>query len=250
MNLEADDVHLWMTRCSTSIDPVLLREYRSLLSSSERERQQSFGPEKNRRRDMLTRVLLRTTLSRYSDTNPRDWRFRLGLHGKPEISEPASTLKFNLSHSEDYIVLAVTRQYDVGVDIEYIRRKSDYAAIADRYFSDPENVDLAASPIETRRGRFYDYWTLKEAHVKARGLGLAASLSSFSIALNQDNGAEITFYGESGERSVNWQFWRFLPVTDYRMALALRCGQDTVVKLSMFETIPLRTTSCFEALGM
>jgi len=242
VNIGADEVHLWMTRCSAVSDSTLLKKYRTILSAGELARQQRYASEKSRHRELLTRVLVRTTLSRYEHINAREWCFSVGEYGKPEISAPLSTdLRFNLSHAEDYIVLAVARRRDVGVDVEYIHRKTNYMGIASRYFLEVEIADLSALPTESQRGRFYDYWTLKEAYLKACGLGLMAAGGPFGFHLNQDSSADIWFDGEMNRHSSEWRFWRSLLEKEYRLALAIRCGPGADINITSFESIPLST---------
>jgi len=232
-------VHIWLTRCSVITDAALLAEYRDLLSVAELERQQSYALERLRHRDLLARALVRTTLSRYKDVNAKDWCFETGEHGKPEISSPSSGLRFNLSHAEDYIVLAVTHHHDIGIDIEYTARKTAYLKIAAEYFSNMENANLSALPQEARRARFYDYWTLKEAYLKACGFGVMVGLDQFGFQLNHDERPSIVFYGQQAENPADWFFWRTALEDDYRLSLAIRCGGGTNINVSLFDVIPL-----------
>ena len=93
-------------------------------------------------------------------------------------------------------------------EIENIRRKSDYMAIADQYFSEIEKKDLFALPVEEQRSRFYDYWTLKEAYIKACGIGMSLGLSKFSFSLDNGASPEIEFYSGLTDDANDWLFWR------------------------------------------
>lgn len=239
MKIGPGDVHIWLTKCSVITDAALLAEYRDLLSVAELERQQYYALERLRHRDLLARALVRTTLSKYKDVNARDWCFETGEHGKPAISFPPSGLRFNLSHAEDYIALAVTCLHDIGIDIEYTARKTAYLKIAAEYFSSIENTHLSALPPEAQRARFYDYWTLKEAYLKACGLGVMAGLDQFGFQLNHDERASIVFYGSQAEKSADWFFWRTALEDDYQLSLAIRCGDATNINVSLFDVIPL-----------
>ena len=154
MNLGEHEVHLWLVKCSVLNDTALLNQYRDLLSVVELERQQCYALDKLRHRDLLSRVLVRTSLSRYEDVNAKEWSFTTGEHGKPEIASPASSLRFNLSHAEDYLALAVIRHQDIGIDIEYTQRKASYLKIAEAYFSDIEYSDLSAYQVKHKESAF------------------------------------------------------------------------------------------------
>ncbi|MCF6324772.1 MAG: 4'-phosphopantetheinyl transferase superfamily protein [Gammaproteobacteria bacterium] len=239
MNLDEHEVHLWLVKCSELNDTSLLNQYRGLLSASELERQQCYALDKLRHRDLLSRVLVRTSLSRYDNINAKAWFFTGGEHGRPEISSPLSNLRFNLSHAEDYIVLAVTRHHDIGIDIEYMQRKASCLKIAAEYFSGIENASLLALPEKAQRVAFYDYWTLKEAYLKACGLGVMAGLDHFGFQLNQDNGATVQFYDDKSGKPAEWFFWRSALENDYRLSLAIRCGSDADMEVSLFNIVPL-----------
>jgi len=243
VDIGADEVHLWMVKCSEVSDVSLLQKYRTILSVDELTRQQRYVSEKSRHRELLTRVLVRTTLSRYEDVNVREWCFSVGEYGKPEIATSLPTdLRFNLSHAGDYIVVAVTRCRDIGVDVEYIHRKTNYMGIARRYFLAMEIADLSALSGESQRGRFYDYWTLKEAYLKGCGLGLMGVGTQFGFHLNQESSANMQVYGAMNGKPGDWHFWRKMLAKEYRLALAVRCGLETDINITLFESIPLSTS--------
>jgi len=239
VNLDENEAHLWWVKCSELNDTALLKQYRDLLSVVELERQQRYALEKLRHRDLLSRALVRTSLSRYQEVNAKGWSFTAGEYGKPSISSPVSSLRFNLTHAEDYIVLAVSRHHDIGIDIEYMQRKASHLKIAEAYFSNIERADLSVLPEKAQRARFYDYWTLKEAYLKACGLGVMAGLDHFGFQLNQDDSATIQFYDDESGNPADWFFWRTVLENDYRLSLAIRCGRDANIKVSLFNVIPL-----------
>jgi 4'-phosphopantetheinyl transferase len=176
----------------------------------------------------------------YQDVTAKDWEFEVGDHGKPKIALPKSKLSFNLSHSHDYVILALGQEHDIGVDIEYMGRKSDYIAIAQHYFSASEIEDISTLPPDKQKERFYDYWTLKEAYIKACGMGLSLSLDKFSFSINQNGGADIQISENLNDNDDEWKFLRFAPEPDYRAAVAVRCGAGAQLIIRNFETIPLK----------
>jgi len=126
----------------------------------------------------------RELLSRYAPVAPDDWQFRVGKHGKPHIANAPVALNFNLSHSRDWLVCAVTAGSAVGVDIEYCEPARAFSKLARRFFQPQEYEALQALPAPDRRERFYDLWTLKEARVKAGGGALGNQLSALGFALS------------------------------------------------------------------
>ncbi len=224
-----NEVHIWRTDVQ-QVSVELIERYRQLMSGAELERNQRYRFEKSRHCDCVTRALARTVLSHYADIAPADWTFIKGEHGKPEISPGlAPALRFNLSHTDRFVVCAVTRTLDIGIDIENTQRKNQVLDIADHFFSKQEVSDLFALPKERQSDRFFDYWTLKEAYMKASGEGISLGLGNFSFHLNDDvNNSQkigISFGEKIADNAEDWRFWLFRPAQDHRMGLALKTSQ-------------------------
>ncbi len=143
-------------------DEKLLRAYDELLAEDERKKRDRFRFEKDQHTCLVTRALVRTVLSKYTDVTPEAWRFVTNEYGRPEIDEPedARWLKFNLSHTNGLIALIVARDREVGVDVEDRERRSRLLNVADRYFSPPEVEARRALPEEEQHDRVLLYRTL------------------------------------------------------------------------------------------
>jgi len=130
------------------------------------------------------------------------------------------------------LVMAFVAQGAVGVDVEYTRRQCRALAVAARYFSASEVADLRGLAADQQRARFFDLWTLKEAYIKACGMGLAIPLGSFSFDFSAPE-IRIAFDERREDRAELWRFWR-LPLRDaHQLALALGCGaspQDITIE--------------------
>jgi len=162
-------VHVWLARTTDPCDP-------DVLTPDERAASTSFHHEIDSRRAIVSRWLLRTVLSRYAPVAPSAWRFERTPGGRPEIAEPAGTgLRFNLSHTREAVACAVTLDTAIGVDIESLSRDVDVDELAPSVCSPEEIERLHAADPQERVRRFLELWTLKEAHLKARGVGLAGS---------------------------------------------------------------------------
>jgi 4'-phosphopantetheinyl transferase len=133
-------IHVWLAYLDDGYgDPVLSA---SVMSADEQARARRFVFEKDRRRFSAARVLLRMLLARYVGTDPAELRFATGGHGKPSLEGFESAPAFNVSHSQDVAVIAVSRAGDVGVDVEAIRKMDDGEAIAGRFFAQYESDRL------------------------------------------------------------------------------------------------------------
>src|SRR5215475_1871427 len=150
LSLKQTEAHLWTVFPDTLTDPELLTAYHDLMCSEEREQQQRFRFEKGRHEYLVTRALIRTTLSRYVQVDPRGWRFRKNAYGKPEIAVPSEILPlcFNLAHTDGLIVCLVALEREVGIDVESMTRPGETVEIADRFFSPAEVLALRALPVD------------------------------------------------------------------------------------------------------
>jgi 4'-phosphopantetheinyl transferase len=216
-----------------------LDTYRALLTPDELERMARLIFERDRRTFLITRAHVRTMLSRYAPVNPADWRFIANAHGRPEIldrPEGVPDLRFNLSHTEGLIACAVTVGREVGVDVEHIGRRLLHD-VPGRFFAAREVVDLKSLPAADQPRVFFDYWTLKEAYIKARGFGLALPLGDFAFRLAPPDPVEITFEPSLKDDPATWQFVQAWPTPQHRLGLAVRrIGKDLPVRIR--EVVP------------
>lgn len=195
----------------------------TLLSDGELARAARFVRSVDRDTFVIARALVRTTLSAYGPTAPRAWRFETNTHGCPfVVAAQAGTprLTFNLSHTTGLVALAVTRGRLVGVDVERVDRvvRED---VAGRHFAPDEVRDLRALPGDAQPRAFFEYWTLKEAYIKARGMGLAIPLADFAFTLAPPAAPVIRFVEGFDDHPGRWQFWQAWPTPEHRLALAV-----------------------------
>src|SRR5689334_25391108 len=119
--MQRADIHLWFVFAEQIREPSLLESYRRLLTPEERAQEVRFRFPRDQRRYLLTRALVRTTLSRYVDLPPESWRFVPDEFGRPHIANDvpsAKRLSFNIAHTHDTIVLGIAAGCALGVDVE------------------------------------------------------------------------------------------------------------------------------------
>lgn len=223
-------VHAWLWPTEQAPTDLESR-FSHWLSEDERARCERLRIDRVRFEYVMTRVLCRQALSLMEPSvTPAQWTFVRNDHGKPEVSGPigAGSLRFNVSNTFGLVACAITRDHDVGIDVECRERDSDALAIADRYFSVSEVAALRALPSERQTQRFFELWTLKEAYIKARGLGLAIPLGQFSFLLDQrtDTDADIgiAFDAELQDDPAAWSFAMRSPSERHQLAVALKAG--------------------------
>lgn len=248
-SLKVNEYHLWYTKPQLCHDLDLLQRYKQLLTEGETERQQRYIFEKDRHDALVTRAFIRDVLSQYMPRSPQDWKFTKGKQGKPEIFEPICPLRFNISHTKELIICAITLKNDIGCDVENIERKSDVIAIADRFFSRLESEELFSLPETDQRSRFFDYWTLKESYIKAWGQGLAIPLCDFSFHIGKtkskkhNSNIRLSFSSKREDDQKHWKSWIFYPNPAYRISVSIRSAQPQIeiddYRVRFFETLPL-----------
>lgn len=238
MDLAGNSVHLWFTPLS-AVPASAIVGYQDLLSSSEQDRNLRFKTGPLRNANTVTRAMLRTVLSQYDDCPPQRWEFGAHDHGRPYIVNPASGLHFNLSHSIEWIVCAVSRIPVIGVDIERCSREVDVLRLARRFFSAREYRDVLQCEGEDRKQRFFDYWTLKEAYIKARGEGISLGLDKFSFGFSANGAISIECDAQLQENTAAWHFRVSPRDGDHRLALAVKPLRVTqAIDIQYFTTIP------------
>lgn len=234
--LDRGGVHLWHISTEAAKQNNWLHRYRDLLSDDEHQRHQKFVFEKDRDQFLISRALLRTTLSRYSGERPDAWRFRLNEFGKPEI-EPAqngSKLRFNISHCEGLVVCGLTIGHDLGVDCENINREFNLRQLASEVFSNSEREHLQSLPPFQRTETFFRLWTLKEAYIKARGIGMSLPLRKISFDITAADRIAVFFGDGIQDQSEKWQFVEPVFPDPFSVAIAVRIPCREAFHLELF----------------
>jgi 4'-phosphopantetheinyl transferase len=170
--LRPGTVEVW----SVALDdqpPALLQLIQTLVSADEAERARKFYFERDWRRFLVGRGILRLLLGNYLGRGPRELVFTYGPHGKPVLASAGEPpVEFNLAHSDGLALLAFTRAAPLGVDLERIRDMPDWEQIAHTYFPPREIARVYAAAPDQRRQAFFRAWTRQEALLKAAGVGL------------------------------------------------------------------------------
>lgn len=173
----------------------------ALLDDEERARSRRFVHRVDRSRFVIAHAALRWVLARSTDVDPAAIRYDHGAHGKPRLAPGLRRLEFNLSHSQELALLAVTRDRPVGVDVECMHPLSGGVLDpSDTPFSATERKTLRALPPAERRAGFFRCWTRKEALIKATSEGLSRDLDSFDVDVSPGSeSALLRIDGRTGE---------------------------------------------------
>jgi 4'-phosphopantetheinyl transferase len=228
--MTTDEIHLWTTSYRDIHDEQLLSAYHALLNEKERVQQTRFHFADDRLRYLVTRALVRTVLSRYVPIAPADWVFSTNQYGCPQIvaaSADAASLSFNISHTKGLIVLGVTRDRALGVDVEDARTREAPIDVAGRFFAPEEVQALLEMAPAGQQDRFFEYWTFKESYIKARRMGLAIPLSKFRFSFPLPDAVEFAVDPSLGDDAAGWQFWQLRPEPDYLLAVCAARSNST-----------------------
>jgi 4'-phosphopantetheinyl transferase len=186
LELAPGNIHLW--RSTEDIDPAQFAELAKSLSPEEHRRAEQYRFEPDRKRFVLCRGVLRDLLGRYLGCTAQSVRFARGPNGKPELDAAYhdSSLDFNLSHTKGMCLIGFAVGHPIGVDVEAIDPKRDWAMLGRRFLHPHEWEMISGLPIAHRAAAFYTCWTCKEAYLKASGEGLTRGLTTFEVILKED----------------------------------------------------------------
>jgi 4'-phosphopantetheinyl transferase len=227
--LSGDQVHLW--RASLEQPATRLHELAQILTHDERARAGHFRFERDRRRFIVGRGMFRSILGRYLGIDPFRVRFRYGPCGKPYLAEEPShrSLCFNLAHSHELALCAVTSGREIGVDLEHIRPMPDIEQIAARFCSAAENAALRAAPQDQKLAAFFTCWTRKEACLKALGDGLNRPLDRFDVAVTLGESTRLLRVEGHPQEIARWSLRTLTPARGYVATVVVE-GHDWEMK--------------------
>jgi 4'-phosphopantetheinyl transferase len=222
--LEKNEIHVW--RASLDLPAIEMHQLQTTLTQDERNRAARFYFQKDRERYIACRGFLREILGRYLNGAPSEIRLSYGPCGKPELASSMCRrdISFNVSHSHGLALIAIAREREVGVDIEYIRQGVEIESIAEHFFAPSENAVIRALTGCQQRETFYQCWTRKEAFLKARGDGMTCPLDQFEVSVEPGSPAALlSAHGDSRE-SMRWSLQE-LAIDDGYVATVAAEGQ-------------------------
>ncbi|MEM9538622.1 MAG: 4'-phosphopantetheinyl transferase superfamily protein [Cyanobacteria bacterium P01_E01_bin.42] len=191
-------VRVW--RCNLKFPPVTVEALEKLLEEEEKTKAGRFHFQEDRDRYILGRGLLRLLLGHHLQRDPQSLQFAYSAKGKPFL--PDEAVQFNISHSGDFVLLGMSRDRAIGVDVEQIRPLPDALKLAQRFFCEAEWEKIRSLPSNLTSRAFFTAWTRKEAFLKATGEGIVG-LQDVEVSLLPDEPARI--YRIEGKIATEWQ---------------------------------------------
>jgi len=218
--LSKGEIHIWSANLLQPDD--IVDQLHGELSEDEKERAREYKYDRDRRRFIVSRGMLRRLLGRYLQEEPSRLVFTYGIHGKPDLRMKflGQDVLFNLAHSEDLALYAFTTELSIGLDLEYVKEIPDADEVASRFFSDRENAILEVQVGRRRLEAFYRCWTLKEAYVKAMGAGMAFPLRRVEVSFTSGGARLLEVNGDRHE-AARWSMFTLEPAEGYVAAVAV-----------------------------
>jgi 4'-phosphopantetheinyl transferase len=222
--IHPNEVHVW--RASLDLSKPPQENLLGSLSADELSRASRFHFEKDQRRFIGARGILRQILGAYLKKPPHSLQFHYNTNGKPILANAPGedSLQFNLSHSDNMVLYAITRNRNIGIDLERIREDIEIMQIASRFFSSSEIASIEQTPESNRNELFFQYWTRKEALIKATGEGLSFPIETLDVfGVNGSILSPIPMPSDNGERP-QWYVQDLLPGPGYTAAIVVEGG--------------------------
>ncbi len=240
LSLPAQEAHFWSCRPESLPTNKLdyLTRIDAVLDASEQQRRDRFKFERHALMFRVSHALVRYVLSQYAGLQPGEWRFEKNQHGKPfVVNQGFEHLQFSLSHTDGYAAVAVSSDCEIGCDVEKRRNNVRAADIAHRFFSEREVAELLSNDEARQHFRFFDYWSLKESYIKAKGKGLAIPLGDFSFELGS---RPITFSAVPALETdtSQWHFELFDVGVEHAAAIA---APQKLSRIIPFSVVPLES---------
>ncbi|MBU0595324.1 4'-phosphopantetheinyl transferase superfamily protein [Candidatus Bipolaricaulota bacterium] len=233
------EVHVW--RMALAAEPSEIGRLFSILSEAERARINRQPRDTAQRARIVCWGRTREILAGTIGCLPTEVSLRHGRTVKPTHDTARTDMRFSLSHSGDWALLAVTHGIDVGIDIERIRRGADVHRLAERFFTSLETQQLLEHEERARRDAFFRIWTCKEALIKALGLGVPSALGSFSVLRRADGRLVAEPEDPDDERSVlGWKIVEPPAPAGYAAAIAVATEEPLVRVFDVPQTAPRR----------
>jgi 4'-phosphopantetheinyl transferase len=205
LELGEDEAHVW--RASLDQEAKVIANLAALLSRDEYQRAMRYHRATDRDRFIVGRGVLKRIISTYLALSPGELRFTYNEYGKPAVSEDQNdrAINFNLSHSGELALYAITKRRGVGIDIEYIREDFATLEIAEHFFSKDEVRSLKAAPIDQRTKAFFNCWSRKESYIKAIGMGVSFPLDGFTVSLAPNEAPALLNVGSDESEPSRWR---------------------------------------------
>jgi 4'-phosphopantetheinyl transferase len=229
-----EEVHIWMADLNIS-ESIQQHFEKSFLSNEELAKAKSFKFDQHRLQFSASHGYLRFILAQYLNCCPSLIEYEIGEYGKPSLKNPSNPdkIRFNMSHSQNMALYAVTLDVEVGVDIEIIKDDLNIPDLIEHVFTTRENNIFKEIKEDKKTKVFYDVWTRKEAYLKATGEGFNFPLNKIEVTTYPDE--EVKLLNVERNQSVNpWSLYS-LELPEYSASIAIKRKKNLLRYIEMRE---------------
>ena len=226
--LAGNEIHVWAT--TLAVEPGVLEKFAGTLAPEEKERANRFKFEHLRNRYRAGRGALRAILAQYLQIDAAALRFDYLENGKPLLADEfaKSGIHFNLAHTGDLALVAVTRIGRVGVDVESVRPIKNAGELVARFFSKREDGLFQKVSPEEKPAAFFNLWTRKEALLKATGEGITRSLNLVEVSFLPGEPARLLAISGDAKAAERWALKELAPAQGFAGAAAVAMGTSNI----------------------
>jgi 4'-phosphopantetheinyl transferase len=220
----SNEAHVW--RVLLDVTTVEFESLSGVLSADELARAERFHFERDQKCFIVARGILRMILGSYLNKHPAKICFEYSSHGKPMLAHNPGddSICFNLSHSGAFALYAITLSKKIGIDIESIRDDVSIEQVARQFFSQNEISSLENIDINKRSELFFQYWTRKEAFLKASGEGISFTMEQCDVSLISGRVLSPVTVKDSNSEISSLYVQDLFPGNGYAAAIALEGG--------------------------
>lgn len=221
------NILLYFAEDCAAFDTHTLSHLLTHISELELVRYNAFRFEKDKRLFLISHAMMRLVLSEITNTNPHNLIFEFNEFGKPSLTH-FPEISFNLSHSHSVAVLAIGQNphISIGVDVEHRSKNAEFIGLIQRFFAPTEIMQFIHKNRHEQNQLFYGLWTLKEAYLKALGIGLSLDLNKF--AFNLSGPLLGMSHCNAEENKIRWFFGQIAFHNSYLAAVAVRNNFDLI----------------------
>ncbi|MCT7951979.1 4'-phosphopantetheinyl transferase superfamily protein [Ancylothrix sp. C2] len=213
-----NQIHLW--KAFLNQPAAQIQQLSQTLSADEIARANRFHFEKDRNNFIVSRGTLRIILSRYLNLPPQNLKFTYSKQGKPAL-HTETQICFNLSHSHQLALYAITLNKEIGIDVEFVRPITEAENIVKNYFSDKESALFNTISIAHQTEAFFNAWTRKEAYLKATGQGLIQPLNEIEVSITPGEPAKLLSISGDTQKAGRWTLTHLIPHPSYIACVAI-----------------------------
>lgn len=184
------------------------------LSCEEKTKAKGFTGEVLKSRYIISHGILRLLLSKYLLAEPVDIQYDYNEFGKP-FCRNNTKLYFNMSHSNQYVCYVFSESAVVGIDLEYKKEIPELERFLSEIATPQEILALSTIKRAEKMNYVYKIWTIKEAFLKALGLGLSSSLLEIETSVLPKVCHNVLAFGNNGDLTKEWTFAPLLSIPNY-----------------------------------